>query len=817
MKKRSLSLLLALLMVLNLIVPGTAAFADDAAQWPSFRGGDTNMAISAAKTPVDAQHTTLKWASKLGTDWSNAPGAPIIVGDTLAVMAGDTLNMLALSDGSLVKSAKMQASSGYGLTTPTYADGMIIASLTKGTIEAFDAATLESKWVYTDKLGGQSLSPALCADGKIYAGFWNDEAEDASFVCLDAKTGACDWSYTVKGGFYFAGAVAVGDYVFVGTDDGEKGSACDGALLAFKKAYAENEEVKPVSSAVLTGCGDVRSSLAYSDGKVYFTAKGGYLGYAAVDGKSGEISGVKTAALGAQSTSTPVVYGDYVYIGAGMGFSDPGRFIIADKNTLEVKNTLLLKGYAQCSMLLSTAYLESEGYLYFYSTYNTEPGGVSLIKVNADDISKTELIEIFDAEGYENYCICSVICDADGNLYYKNDSGNVFCLSNEYSEDVLVSIADKGSVELSYAPVTVSDRNGDGAIDIDEVMYAAHDKYYEGGAAKGYASATGDYGAYITKLWGDESGNFGYFVDNKMSMGLGDKVTDGQHVYAYVNANAYPNNDAYAYFDDADIDASAYVKTTVKLTAQNGYDENWSPKFEGCEKAALKAYTADLKTEVADFKAASLGNGEYSVSFKQAGDYLIVATAENNAIIPAVCKVSVKAAEGFADVKNTDFYFEATLWGNANEIVQGIGNNVFAPGAKCTRAQVVTFLYRLAGSPEVSGDCVFADVPDSYYRNAVIWAAENKITSGTSATTFAPDETCTRAQAVTFLYRYMGAQASEKASSFTDVTDTNAFYYDAVIWAAENGVALGLPDGSFLPDAVCSRGEIVTFIYRAAA
>ena len=182
-----------------------------------------------------------------------------------------------------------------------------------------------------------------------------------------------------------------------------------------------------------------------------------------------------------------------------------------------------------------------------------------------------------------------------------------------------------------------------------------------------------------------------------------------------------------------------------------------------------------------------------------------------------MCKVSVKSADGFADVKETDFYYEATLWGNANEIVQGIGNNVFAPGAKCTRAQAVTFLYRLAGSPEVSGDCGFADVPDSYYRNAVIWAAEKKITSGTSATTFSPDETCTRDQAVTFLYRYTGAQASEKVSSFTDVTDTNAFYYDAVIWAAENGVALGLPDGSFLPNALCSRGEIVTFIYRAAA
>ncbi len=817
MKKRSLSLLLALLMVLSLIVPGTAAFADDAAQWPSFRGSDVNMAISAAKTPADAQHTTLKWANKLGTDWSNAPGAPIIVGDTLVVMAGDTLNMLSLVDGSVVKSVKMQASSGYGLTTPTYADGMIIAPLTKGTIEAFDAATLESKWVYTDKLGGQSLSPALYADGKIYVGFWNDEAEDANFVCLDVKTGACDWSYTVKGGFYFAGAVAVGDYIFVGTDDGAKGSAGDGALLAFKKTYAENEEIKPVSSAALTGCGDVRSSLAYEGGKVYFTAKGGYLCSAAVDGKSGEISGVKTAALGAQSTSTPVVYGDYVYIGAGMGFSDPGRFVIADKNTLEVKNTVLLKGYAQCSMLLSTAYLESEGYLYFYSTYNTEPGGVSLIKVKADDVSKTELVEIFDAEGYENYCVCSVICDADGNLYYKNDSGNVFCLSNEYSEDVLVSIANKGSVELSYAPVTASDRNGDGAIDIDEVMIAAHDKYYEGGAAKGYASATGDYGAYITKLWGDESGNFGYFVDNKMSMGLSDKVTDGQHVYAYINANSYPNNDAYAYFETPTAETSTYATMIVKLTAQNGYDENWSPKFEAYDNAEIKLYAGDFSVEAeGGYVALAIGNGEYKLTFYQPGDYNIVATAENNAIIPAVCKVSVKETASFADVNKDNYYFNAVMWGSGSGIVSGVGNGMFQPNGQCTRAQIVAFLYRLAGSPEVSGECSFKDVPDSYYKDAVIWAVENKITYGTTKDTFSPNAVCTRAQAMTMLHRYFGSPVPGADMSFKDIT-SGTFYTNAVMWAAEKGVASGYFDGGFHPNDPCTRAQIVTFIYRAAA
>ena len=112
-----------------------------------------------------------------------------------------------------------------------------------------------------------------------------------------------------------------------------------------------------------------------------------------------------------------------------------------------------------------------------------------------------------------------------------------------------------------------------------------------------------------------------------MAMGLGDKVGRGQHVYAYINANSYPNNDAYSYFETPAFDCETYAAASVKLIAQNGYDENWSPKFEGYDKAQLKAYTADLKTEAEGFKAVSKGNGEYSISFAKAGDYCVVATA----------------------------------------------------------------------------------------------------------------------------------------------------------------------------------------------
>ena len=801
MKKRSLSLLLALLMVLSLIVPGTAAFADSV----------------DVQTPVSAESTQLKWAKKLGTGWMNAPSVPTVADDGVIVMLGKTINKLSFDDGEIIASGEMSASPSYGYTPCIIAGDSIIAPLGGGTLQAFDAKTLESRWVYNDELKGQALSPILYADGKLYTGFWNSEEKDANFVCVDVKTGSLDWSYTVKGGFYWAGAVAVGDYIFVGTDDGAKGSEGDGTLLAFKNSYAENEEVKPVSSAVLTGCGDVRSSLAYSDGKVYFTTKGGYLCSAAVDEKTGEISDLKTVPFGAQSTSTPVIYGDHIYFGAGSGISDSGskgNFVIADKETLKVENYVALKGYPQCEMLLSTAYLESTGYLYFYSTYNMTPGGVSLIKVKADDISDTELVELYDAEGYEQYCIASVVTDKDGNLYYKNDSGCVFCLAQCMSADVSVSVSDKGGIELSHAEVTAYDRNADGKIDIDEVLYAAHEEFYDGGAAQGYASASSEYGAYITKLWGDESGNFGYYVNDKMSMGLSDEVLEGDHVYAYITANAYPNNDAYAFFDTYELPATAGGSVTVKLNYQSGYDESYNPVFSGFDKAELTAYANGEKAEGFTYK--SIGNGAYELSFDRAGEYTVAAAAENNAIVPAVCKITVIPQPGFTDVSVASYYYDAVAWGSSESIVRGYSSTVFAPDDACTRAQIVTFLYRYAGCPAVSGECKFSDVTDKNYKDAIIWASENGIALGYSDTVFAPDDTCTRAQAVTFMHRFMGTNSYDHDRSFTDITG-GEYYYEAVMWAAGCDIAKGFPDGSFRPNDDCTRAQIVTLIYRAAA
>ena len=168
----------------------------------------------------------------------------------------------------------------------------------------------------------------------------------------------------------------------------------------------------------------------------------------------------------------------------------------------------------------------------------------------------------------------------------------------------------------------------------------------------------------------------------------------------------------------------------------------------------------------------------------------------------------------FADVSTDAYYYEAVKWAAKKGITGGIGNGLFGPNQPCTRAQIVTFLWRAAGSPEPKSMSSFSDVSaDSYYAKAVAWAVENGITTGTGDGKFSPDATCTRAQSVTFLFRAIGKLVDSKAE-FSDVL-TDSYYANAVAWAMENGVTNGIGDGLFGPDNSCTRAQIVTFLFRA--
>ena len=168
----------------------------------------------------------------------------------------------------------------------------------------------------------------------------------------------------------------------------------------------------------------------------------------------------------------------------------------------------------------------------------------------------------------------------------------------------------------------------------------------------------------------------------------------------------------------------------------------------------------------------------------------------------------------FSDVSTSAYYYEAVKWAQKKGITGGIGNGLFGPNQPCTRAQIVTFLWRAAGSPVVNYAMNMSDVPESsYYAEAVRWALSEGITNGTGDGKFSPNATCTRAQSVTFLYRAIGKLVDSKAE-FSDVL-ADSYYANAVDWAVENGVTNGIGDGLFGPDNSCTRAQIVTFLFRA--
>ena len=214
-------------------------------------------------------------------------------------------------------------------------------------------------------------------------------------------------------------------------------------------------------------------------------------------------------------------------------------------------------------------------------------------------------------------------------------------------------------------------------------------------------------------------------------------------------------------------------------------------------------YIYNPKSGELEFQSAGMiSGGKASWVFDHASDYAIVIDKESHEPVT------------FPDVPDTAYYAEAVNWAVAKKITEGIGNKRFGSNDPCTRAQIVTFLWRAAGSPGPKTMSGFSDVPaDSYYAKAVAWAVENGITGGTGDGKFSPDATCTRAQAVTFLYRASGMPAVSGNAAFSDVA-TNAYYAAAVKWAEKNGITGGIGGGLFGSDNNCTRAQIVTFLYR---
>lgn len=389
----------------------------------------------SVKTPT--AETGLKWSVKFGTSYKDPPSTQVVVDDCLIVMSGKKLLKLDAETGKTLKSTDMADMPSFGYTSPLYVDGVIYCPLDNAKIQAFNFKTMKSMWVYTDPLGGQSLTPITYSDGCIYTGFWNDETLDANYVCINVKdentketheSKSAVWTYKSLGGFYWAGCSVVGDSVIFGCDDGTVYSNKPSKAVSLNK---KNGKLIDTLSII----GDQRSSMTYNAGKVYFTTKAGYLYSVAInsDGSFND-STVKKLSLGGASTSTPVICNNRLYVGVQGSSFGTGCLKVINADTLGVIYSAQTKGYPQGMFLLSDAYLNDTGKVNIYLTYNAAPGGITMFTDSVGQ-TKAESCEIFTPTGeMSNYCISSIVCDENGTLFYKNDSGYVFAIGEKAEE-----------------------------------------------------------------------------------------------------------------------------------------------------------------------------------------------------------------------------------------------------------------------------------------------------------------------------------------------------------------------------------------------
>ena len=296
---------------------------------------------------------------------------------------------------------------------------------------------------------------------------------------------------------------------------------------------------------------------------------------------------------------------------------------------------------------------------------------------------------------------------------------------------------------------------------------------------------------------------------------------------ARVTAAVVENGVTYSDFCDVIVEARP-ASSHHSSSSTTYYDVNAAVSGEGGSVAAgtkrasrgttvTVTATAASGYQVAQVSAVDKDGKAVSLTDKGDGVYTFVMPASKVNVTVRFAQVQKpEEKDPYGDVSKDSYYYDAVKWAAETGVTTGVGDGLFAPEWVCTRGQIVTFLWRASGSPAPKAtELPFTDVAaDAYYAQAVLWAVENGITNGTSETTFSPDQTCTRAHAVAFLYRMSGSPAAA-GSTFSDVA-ADAYYSTAVAWAVEKGITNGTSGTTFSPDDTCTRGQIVTFLYRLA-
>ena len=399
------------------------------ADYPSFRSGEDNMSVVSAKTPVTKDSLEVKWERQMGDYAAPTSGTtPILVDGKIYTLSGTSLYMLDKDTGEVLKKATTVTDPGFGLIPPTYGDGMLFVPLSDGTIQCFNAQTLESLWVYEDPLKGRCENSIRYDNGYIYTGFFTNPA---NFVCISVEDEDPSnmtekkipvWRNSSLGSFYWDGCWTNENYIFVVSNAG--------TLYCLDKRSGDVMQRYVLSE-------QTRCNISYYNNRIYLATQGGSI-YSFNLTKEGMLDTENLIAplkFGGASTSTPAVYNNRIYIGLthGQSFGTEGfEILVADINpqtgAMTTAYTVETDGYVQTSGLICNAYEKEDGYVYVYFLANSAHGTLYMIK------DKAGLKEADPASGalyipnHEQYCIASVVADKEGCLYVKNDSAWQFAL-----------------------------------------------------------------------------------------------------------------------------------------------------------------------------------------------------------------------------------------------------------------------------------------------------------------------------------------------------------------------------------------------------
>ena len=432
----------------------------------------------------------------------------------------------------------------------------------------------------------------------------------------------------------------------------------------------------------------------------------------------------------------------------------------------------------------------------------------------------------------------TITCPTSGaTIYYTTNGDEPTTESTNYTnnpqitlntegETTVKAIAVEGEKKSDVVIATFTNRTGDAvtavaldvSVDTHKLTLKAGDTQALSAAVKHEETEIKD--DSVTVTWASDNTDVATVDKNG-------KITALAVGKARITAAVVENGVTYSDFCDVIVEARP-SSSHHSSSSTTYYDVNAAVSGEGGSVAASTkrasrgttvtvTATAASGYQVAQVSAVDKDGKAVSLTDKGDGVYTFVMPASKVDVTAHFAQVQKpEEKDPYGDVSKDSYYYDAVKWAAETGVTTGVGDGLFAPEWVCTRGQIVTFLWRASGSPAPKAtELPFTDVAaDAYYAQAVLWAVENGITNGTSETTFSPDQTCTRAHAVAFLYRMSGSPAAA-GSTFSDVA-ADAYYRAAVAWAVEKGITNGTSGTTFSPDDTCTRGQIVTFLYRLA-